>query len=1241
MIRNFITLLTTSFHPIRPRRSPARNFIQRANRRTLLELLETRRVFAGDFDFNLLGQGTLGFSGNESGTGIVAVQKTSGYDVYVTGIRDSLSGEGIVAKLGVPDSQGTVVPTWSIGWPGQIGSDSLNGIEAIGNQLFAVGSSYSQTTDNQGSKESKGITVALDATNGGITWEAQTPAASGAYFYGGIEKLNDIDRAIEGGNNVFYVVGSAQIDFVNGERPFLSKVDQSGNVLWTRTDETTSANSGGYDVIAQGGFVYSAGYTLDGGSREVFVKKYDPNGTLIWSQRRGAGVFESIEVDHDSGTLWAVGYDNQSPTNALVEKWDLDGNVQWSRTYPIARSFSGTAFHEGRLFASGTTFTNTAGGSDGIVVELDNVSGDIIQSETWGGTQNDEFTSISVTNRRVHLVGTTSSLGAGGTDIAYVVYQTAPDVQMIVKSSFDTNADGWVVFGDAQNGRHLALHQTDSVTGDGYLLADDDVQGSQFYFRAPLKFLGDQSSAYGKFLDYELSNGSTNSTLDLDSNVVLSDGINTLIFDTANPGTSATSYHIPLVASAGWQNLGNNSPATEAELQSVLANLNHLAILGEFRDGDEWTTIDKVILGIDEDTTTLDTEKPALAPELNVTGSHFETSNEGWLAVVDDANSSMIPSFIATNGSPGGHISISGAAGSNFMQFLAPNNFLGDQSAAFGKYLTFDFKNDLNGVLINNAKDVTLSNGTTTIYVNLANPVANWRSNRIPLDVNGGWKNVSTGTAATATQIQDVLSNLSLLLIQAEHVVGMETSYLDNVVIGALPDIRVLDATATGGSTISVTYEISGIDSVPFSLGFYRSEDRQFGGDIRLNYVTLADQSDLATGTHTKTWNLGTGSGMIRLPGAGLPDLNADYSILVVADPTNSVVEHDPTGIHEDNVIAFTGVYHLAGSSLMIHGTEADDLVVVERGFTISFNDETYAYPATTVSTIRARLHGGDDSLDASTSNKSIFGFGGQGADLFFGGIAADRLNGGAGDDIVFGNDGGDQIYGDLGNDRLVGGKGDDTYWFDADLSIGSDRIEEPSGFGNDSIDYSQTSSMGVVLDLALTGTQTVNANHTLKLVAVNSIEIAVGSSSDDTLYGNSLNNVLIGGLGNDQLFGRAGRDLLVGGSGIDEIHGGAGDDLLISGNLTYFSESTNLLNRVAINEIMLEWTRQDADYTTRLSNLRNGTGMSGASRINSTTVILEDSAIDTLYGSDDLDWFWVDALDLSPDFDNALETKN
>ncbi|MEH1819450.1 MAG: Calx-beta domain-containing protein [Nostoc sp.] len=140
------------------------------------------------------------------------------------------------------------------------------------------------------------------------------------------------------------------------------------------------------------------------------------------------------------------------------------------------------------------------------------------------------------------------------------------------------------------------------------------------------------------------------------------------------------------------------------------------------------------------------------------------------------------------------------------------------------------------------------------------------------------------------------------------------------------------------------------------------------------------------------------------------------------------------------------------------------------------------------------------------------------------------------------GNNGNNILTGNSGNNILTGGTGDDTYAFNASTPLGSDRIQETTTGGNDSLNFSGTST-DTRVNLGIATTQTVNSNLKLTLSANNVIENVIGGNGSDRLIGNSLNNTLNGGTGNDVLTGGSGADTLIGGSGNDILTGGADSD--------------------------------------------------------------------------------------------------
>lgn len=249
----------------------------------------------------------------------------------------------------------------------------------------------------------------------------------------------------------------------------------------------------------------------------------------------------------------------------------------------------------------------------------------------------------------------------------------------------------------------------------------------------------------------------------------------------------------------------------------------------------------------------------------------------------------------------------------------------------------------------------------------------------------------------------------------------------------------------------------------------------------------------------------------------------------------------------------------------------------------------------------------GNDTLSGGAGNDHLLGgdgldalYGGDGNDTIDGGADRDWLSGEAGDDQLAGGDGDDEIRGGDGTDRLTGGTGDDLLYggADADRYVfargdGKDRISDVQGLNTLALDGLPVADMrmrrdGTTLVIRFasspgdevrfeqffdgtTGLATAALaidTGTLWSLSPQDIDaqVLLGTSVDDTIFGNVLGNtingldgqdivragdgddIVDGGEGGDQLFGEGGNDQLVGGAGDDLLDGGDGVDTLFGG---------------------------------------------------------------------------------------------
>ncbi|MEH2062558.1 MAG: cadherin-like domain-containing protein, partial [Nostoc sp.] len=142
--------------------------------------------------------------------------------------------------------------------------------------------------------------------------------------------------------------------------------------------------------------------------------------------------------------------------------------------------------------------------------------------------------------------------------------------------------------------------------------------------------------------------------------------------------------------------------------------------------------------------------------------------------------------------------------------------------------------------------------------------------------------------------------------------------------------------------------------------------------------------------------------------------------------------------------------------------------------------------------------------------------------------FAIQNLIGSSGNDTLLGDSANNVLNGGAGNDLLSGGSGNDTLY---------------GGDGNDTADFVSSNyyvNGGILGDLI--NSQATFSGFTEKLI---SIENLIGSSGNDTLYGDKANNILDGRGGNNVLFGYDGDDTLYGGFFNDTLDGGRGNDVV------------------------------------------------------------------------------------------------
>ncbi len=169
--------------------------------------------------------------------------------------------------------------------------------------------------------------------------------------------------------------------------------------------------------------------------------------------------------------------------------------------------------------------------------------------------------------------------------------------EVLVESSFEQDAEGWTIIGDAQGSSGTPAYEGTDGNPGGCIRADDDSIGDTWYFTAPASYLGDRSETLGRYLSFDLK---TTDVTNLKSapDVLLEGGGLTIAYDaTPDPGADWTPYRI-LLSAEGWRlNNLEGIAVTDEQFASVLSSLTALRIRGEFNSGPDTGSLDNVEFG--------------------------------------------------------------------------------------------------------------------------------------------------------------------------------------------------------------------------------------------------------------------------------------------------------------------------------------------------------------------------------------------------------------------------------------------------------------------------------------------------------------------------------------------------------------------------------------------------------------------------------------------------------------------
>src|SRR5262249_37031201 len=118
---------------------------------------------------------------------------------------------------------------------------------------------------------------------------------------------------------------------------FVARYDNAGNQLWVRQfGSTTVASDAVTGIAADATGVYAIGWTngalqgqTNSGSSDIFIRKYDVNGTVLWTRQFGTPEEDvAFAAASDATGVYAGGNEFG---DGFVRKYDSNGNMLWER----------------------------------------------------------------------------------------------------------------------------------------------------------------------------------------------------------------------------------------------------------------------------------------------------------------------------------------------------------------------------------------------------------------------------------------------------------------------------------------------------------------------------------------------------------------------------------------------------------------------------------------------------------------------------------------------------------------------------------------------------------------------------------------------------------------------------------------------------------------------------------------------------------------------------------------------
>ncbi len=349
----------------------------------------------------------IGHKSNDNNTGM-SVYTTSDGGIFMTGYA-SAYGE-IATNLYVVRFASNGDTLWTRTMGGQAWDYGFDGIETSDGGFLAVGS-----TQSYGTFVHDFYVVRFDS-QGDTLW---TRVIDGA----GDDRNDEALAVAETPEGGFAIAGYSYIFGGYYPNAYVIKLNADGDVLWTRivgggsgekAEDIIVTNDNGL-VVVGGGASYSVA------SSDMYIFKLDEDGDLLWTRTIGGSRndYAYAVAETADGRLVVAGSTNSygegatgflEATDAYIVMFDSDGDTIWTRTIGGVNNEQIRDIiitDDGYILAAGHSATYGHGFMDAYVIKM-NMEGDVVWTNTYGDNNtNMAFGLTEVAQNRYLLIGRT------------------------------------------------------------------------------------------------------------------------------------------------------------------------------------------------------------------------------------------------------------------------------------------------------------------------------------------------------------------------------------------------------------------------------------------------------------------------------------------------------------------------------------------------------------------------------------------------------------------------------------------------------------------------------------------------------------------------------------------------------------------------------------------------------------------------------------------------------------------